>query len=76
MTFEKLKELYQKITDKDASGFTLESRLIEDLGMDSVLMLYMAISLEEEFGIVVDNTLINTVKTVGDMVSYIEARQK
>ncbi len=76
MTFEKLKELYQRITDKDASGFTLESRLIEDLGMDSVLMLYMAISLEEEFGIVVDNTLINTVKTVGDMVSYIEARQK
>ena len=76
MTFEKLKELYQKITDKDTSGFTLESRLIEDLGMDSVLMLYMAISLEEEFGIVVDNTLINTVKTVGDMVSYIEARQK
>lgn len=76
MTFEKLKELYARITEKDTAAFTMESRLVEDLEMDSVLMLYIAISIEEEFGIAVDNTLLNTVKTVGDMVGYIEARQK
>ena len=54
----------------------MESRLVEDLEMDSVLMLYIAISIEEEFGIAVDNTLLNTVKTVGDMVGYIEARKQ
>ena len=76
MTFERLKELYAKITEKDTADFTMESRLVEDLEMDSVLMLYIAISIEEEFGIAVDNTLLNTVKTVGDMVGYIEARKQ
>ena len=76
MTFERLKELYARITEKDTADFTMESRLVEDLEMDSVLMLYIAISIEEEFGIAVDNTLLNTVKTVGDMVGYIEARKQ
>ena len=75
MILERLKKVYEAITGKAADTFTEDSRLREDLEMDSVLMLYMAIALEEEFGITVDNTIVNTVATVGDMVRYIGEKQ-
>ena len=75
MILERLKKVYEAITGKTADMFTEDSRLREDLEMDSVLMLYMAIALEEEFGITVDNTIVNTVSTVGDMIGYIGEKQ-
>lgn len=75
MILERLKKVYETITGKTASDFTEDSRLKEDLEMDSVLMLYMAIALEEEFSITVDNAAVNAVVTVGDMVNYIQEKQ-
>ena len=75
MIIEKLRKIYVDITEKDAEGFTPESRLIEDLEMDSITVLYMAVAIEEQFGITVDNELVNNIKTVADMVCYIEARK-
>ena len=75
MILERLKKVYEAITGKTAGDFTESSLLREDLEMDSVLMLYMAIALEEEFSITVDNTIVNSVKTVGDMIKYIEEKQ-
>ncbi len=75
MILERLKKVYEAITGKTAGDFSEASLLREDLEMDSVLMLYMAIALEEEFSITVDNTIVNSVKTVGDMIRYIEEKQ-
>ena len=59
----------------DVASITPESRLVEDLKADSANVMVMIMNLEDEFNIMVDDTAINSLKTVGDVVKYIEAHQ-
>ena len=59
----------------DASTITPESRLVEDLKADSANVMVMILELESEFGIEVEDEVILTLKTVGDVVDYIEKHQ-
>ena len=59
----------------DASTITPESRLVEDLKADSANVMVMILELESEFGIEVEDEVILSLKTVGDVVKYIEAHQ-
>jgi len=59
----------------DVASITPESRLVEDLKADSANVMVMIMNLEDEFNIMVDDTAINNLKTVGDVVKYIEAHQ-
>ena len=52
-----------------------ESRLKEDLQADSASVMMLVMDVESEFGIEVEDDAIEKVKTVGDMVKYIEAKQ-
>ncbi len=54
---------------------TAESRLVEDLKADSANVMVMILELEAEFGIEVEDEVILTFKTVGDVVDYIEKHQ-
>ena len=77
--FEKLKEILLFADNKNQSviGKCDEStKLVTDLGFNSVSVLYMVIAIEESFGIVFDNVSMNDFETIGDVVSYIEARLK
>ena len=51
---------------------TAEKRLIEDLRADSANVMVMIMDLEDNFGIMVEDTAITELKTVGDVVEYIE----
>ncbi|MDP2872395.1 MAG: acyl carrier protein [Bacillota bacterium] len=51
-----------------------ESRLIEDLGGDSLDMLELIMSLEERFGIEVPDEDAEYIKTVRDVVEYVKKR--
>lgn len=53
---------------------TEDAELIGDLGLNSVGILYLVISIEETFQIRFDNTGIADFKTVGDVVGYIEKK--
>ena len=53
-----------------------ELRLMEDLGLTSVDMLYLIIATEETFGIRFENIGIRDIGTVGAVADYIEAHQK
>lgn len=71
--FEKLKELLKGIDDEiDTDVLSEESRLKEDAGLSSVAMLYMAVSVENEFGIDLTNVKMENLRTVGDVVNLIE----
>ena len=48
---------------------------MEDLKADSANVMVMIMELEDQFNITVDDTAINTLKTVGDVAKYIEAKQ-
>ncbi len=59
----------------DPSTVTRDSRLIEDLKADSANIMVMIMDLEDQFGITVEDDQIMRMKTVGDVVDYIESHQ-
>ncbi len=72
MIFEKLKEIIAEQLEIDAATVTLETRLGEDLNADSLDIVEMLMALEDEFGVDIPDEEIEKMKTVGDVVSYIE----
>jgi len=70
---EKLRSIIERIfgNDIDTSNFGPESRLKEDIGMNSISMLYVAIAIEEEFGIELTNSDLGSLITVQDVLDRI-----
>ena len=58
--------------DTPIEDITEETRFIEDLGMNSFQFMSLLGYLEEEYDIVVDETEVRTLRTVGEAVKYIE----
>ena len=76
---EKLKEILLAADDRNRDkvlACTEDSRLVADLGFSSVSMLYMVIAIEEEMNIRFDTVGASDFETLGDVVSYIEAKLK
>ena len=70
---DKLKEILGKVLPEvDMSVVTEETRLIDDLGFDSLAMMMMAMELEDAFGF--KFTEFVKFETVGDVCSYLECR--
>ena len=72
----KLIQLFESVFENeiDVSNINEDSRLIEDLGMNSIGLLYMAMAVEEEFGISFTNEDFPKLSTVGNVVAIIESR--
>ena len=67
---EKLKVIFERVVpDKDFSTVTRESRLIEDLGFDSLALMMMAMGIEDEFGYRFDE--FRRFETVGDVYDFL-----
>ena len=64
-----------KETDRYTTSVTPEATLKEDVGINSIGLLYMAIALEEEFGIKFKNEDLQGIATVQDVIDFIEAKQ-
>ena len=75
MSFEKVKSILVEELDLDAEDVTLESNIKEDLGADSLDMVDLIMSIEDEFEIKVAESDAASIKTVGDIVNYIEQQQ-
>ena len=75
MTFEKVRGMIAEQLQVDASTITENSRLVEDLRADSANVMVMILELETEFGIEVEGEVILNLKTVGDVVKYIDSHQ-
>ena len=73
-TMDRLKDLIDRVFEGeiDTSALTPASRLKEDVGMSSIGMLYMAMSLEEEFGLSLTNDDFAKLLTVSDVIARIE----
>ena len=70
---EELKEIIAKaIPDLDVSGVTEETRLIDDLGFDSLAMMMMAMEIEDRYGF--RFTEFVRFETAGDVCNYIRER--
>jgi acyl carrier protein len=74
--FEEVKKILAKQLRISEDKITPESRILEDLGADSLNIMMLLMTIEEDYGIVIpDQELINF-KTVGDVVSYLDAQPK
>lgn len=71
--FDKVKEYILQQLPVSEDKITLEATLIEDLGADSANLMMLIMDLEGEYNLTVEDDALTTIKTVGDIVSYIEA---
>ena len=75
MVFESVKKRIAQQLKLDEASITADSRLVEDLRADSANVMVMIMDLEDAYGIVIEDDQIMNLKTVGDVVKYIEAHQ-
>lgn len=71
-TFEKVKNMLVEKLGVAEDKVVLESEIIKDLGADSLDLVEMLLSLEENFGVTVTDEQTETIKTVKDIVDIIE----
>ena len=71
-TFEILKEIMTNAKEIDADRITLESRLIDDLGYDSIELYLMIDVICERFNIEISDDEVRSIATVEDAVKAIE----
>lgn len=72
MIFETVRDIIANQIGLDKSRITLESDIVNDLGLDSLDVVELIMAIEEEYGLVADDDTVATLKTVGDVVKYIE----
>lgn len=75
MVFERVKEMIIEELNVPEEKITLEARLSEDLGADSIDAVELIMNIEDEFSIQVSDEEAQNIKTVGDLVKYIEAQK-
>lgn len=75
MIFEKVKKLISEQLDVEESTITEASSITDDLGADSLDVVDLVMSIEDEFGVEIPEDQVENIKTVGDIVKYIEDNQ-
>lgn len=76
MVLAKIKEILADQLGVDESEVTMEALVAEDLGADSLDVIDLLMSIEDEFAVEIPDEEIENVKTVGDIVNYIEAHKE
>ena len=73
---EKIKKILVDQLRIDESKITLESKIAEDLGADSLDVLQILMTVEEEYNITIPDEKLAEFVTVGDVVAYLESVNK
>lgn len=72
MVFEEVKALIVKELNVKDDNITMETKLAEDLGADSLDAVEIILALEDKYGVAIDDEVAKGIKTVGDLVNYVE----
>lgn len=75
MILDKIKEILAEQLSVDPDKITMDSLLEEDLDADSLDAIDIVMSIEDEFRIEVPDEVIADMKSVGDIVNFIENNQ-
>ena len=71
MIFEKVKEILDEYIEVNVEDITLQTRLIEDLGINSYEFMSIIGEIEEEFDFEVDEKSVLKLITIEDLLDYI-----
>ncbi len=72
MTFEKIKTILSEQLSVEEDEITLDSNIIDDLGANSLDLVDMAMTVEDEFGLELPEEMLEKVQTVEDIINYID----
>jgi acyl carrier protein len=72
MIFEKVKAIIVEQLGVDADEVTMESSFVENLGADSLDIVELIMSMEDQFKITIPDTEAENITTVGAAVKFIE----
>jgi acyl carrier protein len=74
--FQKLKGIVVEQLGVDEEDVTMEASFVEDLNADSLDLVELIMSLEEEFGLEISDEEAEQIATVNDAVEYIAEHQR
>jgi acyl carrier protein len=75
-TFERLKKIIVEQLGVDEEEVTLQASFVEDLNADSLDLVELIMSLEEEFGMEISDEDAEKIQKVSDAVEFIEEHQQ
>ena len=76
MVFERIKEALSAQFEVDPDKITRETDLMNDLGADSLDLVELIMTLEDEYGVSVTDESVYEHKTVGEISDFIESLLK
>lgn len=71
-----LAEIVEEVAGVSASDVTLEKAFVDDLDIDSLSMVEIAVQAEDKFGVKIPDDELANLKTVGDAVDYVATNAK
>ena len=71
--FEKVRDIIVDTLSCDADKVTMEATLADDLGADSLDAVELNMALEDNLGVAISDEELANMKTVGDIVTYLDA---
>ncbi|MGH3774543.1 MAG: acyl carrier protein [Pseudonocardiaceae bacterium] len=66
-----LAEIVNEVAGVETSEITPEKSFVDDLDIDSLSMVEIAVQVEDKFGVKVPDDVLGNLKTVGDAVDYV-----
>ena len=75
MIFEKLVEILAEQLDTDKEAMTADTKIADDLGADSLDLVDLLMSIEDEFEIEIPDEDVEGLQTIGEVADYIAAHK-
>ena len=72
---EKIQEMLADALNIPVSKVTPDAKIVDDLGADSIAILQLLMTIEEDYGIVIPDEKLATFDTVGDVVAYLDSKK-
>ena len=76
MEFEQVRDIIVETLGCDAEQVTMDASLADDLGADSLASVELVMALEEATGISIEDSALAEMKTVGDVMNYLNAHMQ
>ncbi|MBQ0126222.1 MAG: acyl carrier protein [Clostridiales bacterium] len=73
--FDLIKQIISKQLGVEEDDIAMETKIMDDLGADSLDIVEMMMAIEEECGIAIPDDVVTTLETVSDVVNYLENAQ-
>ncbi|MGF6905662.1 acyl carrier protein [Fusobacterium sp. PH5-44] len=72
---DKIREIVVEQLGVEPDQVTPEANFVEDLGADSLDTVELVMAFEEEFGVEIPDTEAEKIKTVQDILNYVESHK-